>query len=125
MSARRRLAVLSAFIVGFWPVGLLVGGVDFFRLPGALPFAFLLGLAGAHDAARWRWPAAAAAGAGLAAAFTLLLLVVGAEWHFVGFAFAGARPFFVAAACGALTRLAIQALPGFTRTVGAAPRRKP
>jgi hypothetical protein len=105
MPLRRALTTLSGFIVGVWPAGLLVGGLDFHRSRWALLVGFAIGAA-APASARLRWLTGVAAG--LAAAFGFYLLAVGTEWRFIAFAFEGALPAVGAAFFGALARAAVR-----------------
>jgi hypothetical protein len=108
MTFRRAAATWSGFIIGFWPAGLLVGGLDFYRIRGVLPFALATGYAATAETDRSRWMSGLAAG--LAAAFGFHLLIVGAEWRFIGFAFERALPFIGSALAGAFTRFVLEHL---------------
>jgi hypothetical protein len=105
MTYRRTLASISGLIIGFWPAGLLLGGLDFYGSRGALVLGFAAGLAGAAAPERSPWLAGVAGG--LAAAFGFHLLVVGVEWRFIAFAFERALPFLGCALTGALARAVV------------------
>ena len=101
----------AGFVIGFWPAGLLAGGLDFYRLRGMLAVGFALGAATASRPGRFHWPACVASG--LLAALALHLLAVGAEWRFIGFSFEQALPFIGCALAGASFRFVVERLrPG-------------
>jgi hypothetical protein len=107
VTIRRALAGFPGVLVGLWPAGLLVGGLDLYRLPVEIAAGFALG-ALAGRASRLAWLAGLAAGA--VAGLALHLAVAGAEWRFIAFAWRLALPLILAALAGLAARLALEHL---------------